>query len=639
MKPIDADDLYRHRTLGNLAGSPAHPHFAYVVSQPRRKKNAYETVIWRLSPGHDGDDARPHALTSRAFSARSLAFSPDGERLAFVSGRDDHGQQIHLLPWRGGEAHRVSALTCTPRRIEAWSPGGDAVLVIATDRLEPSSGAKVVEFLPYKSDGSGFTSGERKRLLRVEVASGKVSTLVEGDFDISGAQWSPDGRALAYVRSCGGRQRHRHELWIARADGSAPRRLAEPLSNIYGVRFSPDGRALAFGGSDTDGDSRSTLWHVDIASGTLRRLVGEDFELAISSSVLWHPDGDRIAVVCARRGLQTVAVVPLDGGGPSLPDAGLRHVHELVQSGDRLVLVVASMRWPMEVHSMRWDGSDERRHSAHNRGWAARRARPHVRKRRFRVPDGEGGTEAVEAWVLTPPQPAQAPYPVLLDMHGGPQSYVLIDHAAHWYWSMLLARGWAVVAPNAVGSASYGRRFAQRLRGHWGELDLPQYLAIADALQEEGLAGERLACAGKSYGGFLSAWAIGRTDRFRAAVVSAPVTNVLSHAATSDTGYYVVPYAMKTDFEALPEASARLSPALQASRAKTPTLILQGADDQRCPIGQAEELFAILLQCSAEPVRMVVYPGADHQLAGTGKPRLRADYHRRIVEWLETHVR
>lgn len=637
MKPFAPEDLYHHRTLRSLAGSPAHTHFAYVVSRARRGRDGYDSVASRLAL-EEPQRRAPCAITSRVHSASSLQFSPDGGTLAFLSRRNSHGLQVYLLPWDVGEARRLTRLDCTPSRIEGFSPAGDALLLLASERIADADGPCVADFLPYKLDGSGFVARERTRLLRVELASGRTSRLVDGDFDVSGAQWSPDGQRLAYVRTAGGRERHRRELWIARADGSRGRRVCESLTDAYGVRWSPDGRALAFGGSDCEGDSRTTLWHYDVEADRLRRLAGEDVELAVSSSVLWHPDGERVAAICARRGLQSIAVVPIGGGDPRLLDTRLRHVLELCASGERLAFTVASMRWPVELHSVRWDGSDERRHTAHNRGWAARRIRPRVSKRAFDVPDGNGGTEAVEAWVLTPPEPAQRPFPLLVDMHGGPQSHALIDHASHWYWSVLLSRGWTVVAPNAVGSGSYGKAFSQRLRGRWGELDLPQYLAIVEALQKEGLADARLACAGKSYGGYLSAWAIGQTDRFKAAVVSAPVTNVMSHAGTSDTGYYVSLYAMDARFQDLPAASARLSPAIHAPDAHTATLILQGADDQRCPVGQAEELFATLVRCTQDPVRLVVYPGGSHQLAGSGKPSLRVDYHRRIVEWLERYV-
>ena len=158
---------------------------------------------------------------------------------------------------------------------------------------------------------------------------------------------------------------------------------------------------------------------------------------------------------------------------------------------------------------------------------------------------------------------------------------------------------------------------------------------MIDTLQEEGIASERLACTGKSYGGYLSAWAIGHSDRFKAAVISAPVADLQSHTGTSDTGYYVGPYAMDGEITEVRERYHRLSPVEYCHDVATPTLLLQGEEDRRCPLGQSEEIFANLIRCSKAPVRMVVYPGGSHQLAGSGKPSHRVDYHRRLAGWVQ----
>lgn len=175
--------------------------------------------------------------------------------------------------------------------------------------------------------------------------------------------------------------------------------------------------------------------------------------------------------------------------------------------------------------------------------------------------------------------------------------------------------------------------FAKRLCGRWGELDFPQYLAIIDTLQREGTADARLACTGKSYGGYLSAWAIGNCDRFKAAIVSAPVSDIQSHAGTSDTGYYVTPYAMGGEFHETADRARALSPLTHCLQVTTPTLLLQGADDGRCPIGQSEQLFANLIRCSQAPAELVVYPGGSHGLAESGRPSHRVDYHQRLCDW------
>lgn len=228
-------------------------------------------------------------------------------------------------------------------------------------------------------------------------------------------------------------------------------------------------------------------------------------------------------------------------------------------------------------------------------------------KRRFQVRDGDGHTGPVDAWLLRPQ--GEGPFPLLLDLHGGPHSAVLVDFSSHVYWYALLSQGWAILAPNAAGSSGYGAKFGRKLRGKWGELDLPQYLGIIDILQREGICDDRLAVTGKSYGGYLAAWAIGQTDRFKAAVVSAPVSNIESHAGTSDTGFYVTPYAMDGEASEERERYHRLSPVTHCLSIDTPTLLLQGEDDQRCPLGQSEEMFENLIRCSKASAEMVVYPG------------------------------
>lgn len=120
--------------------------------------------------------------------------------------------------------------------------------------------------------------------------------------------------------------------------------------------------------------------------------------------------------------------------------------------------------------------------------------------------------------------------------------------------------------------------------------------------------------------------------------MSAPVANILSHAGTSDTGYYVTPYAMGGELQEVAARGRALSPVAHCENASTPTLILQGEEDGRCPLGQAEELFANLVRCSDAPAELVVYPGASHGLAESGKPSHRVDYHQRLCDWANRWV-
>ena len=644
MDAFTADDLYQHRVLAQLDGSSAHADIVFQVKRALRDAGTYESTCWHWS---GRDSAAPRVLTDAASDARSPRLSPDGSTLAFISRRGGDTEQVHLLPVQGGEARQLTHAEHTLATIEGWSPDGGRLLLTASVQWNEDAGEaearrrgkdnggarpQVARFLPYKKDGSGVIVGERVHLFAADADSGELQVLVEGDCDISGASWSPDGTRLAYLRNRSGRQRHRTDLWLAHADGSAARQRTATLASVAKLQWSPDGRSLALVAGKVEGDSMMQPWLVDAdGDGEPRRLGDDDFELTAQSSIAWHADGTRLAVIAARRGLQQVAVVAVASGAVTCLRHGLRQVLGLAACGDRLACIVASMRWPDELYSLDWNGG-ARLQSAFNRGWMSQRPQPRVRKRRFTVPDGAGGSETIDAWLLLPAR-GDAPYPLLVDMHGGPRSQVLADYAMHAYWYMLLSRGWAILAPNAVGSAGYGVAFASRLCGRWGELDFPQYLAVIETLQREGLADTRLACTGKSYGGYLSAWAIGNSDRFKAAIVSAPVSDIQSHAGTSDTGYYVTPYAMGGEFHETGKRAHALSPVTHCQNVTTPTLLLQGADDGRCPIGQSEQLFANLIRCSEVATELVVYPGGTHTLAETGKPAHRVDYHQRLCDW------
>lgn len=260
--------------------------------------------------------------------------------------------------------------------------------------------------------------------------------------------------------------------------------------------------------------------------------------------------------------------------------------------------------------------------------------RPAWRSAASTFPTASGGRETIEGWLLLPE--GNGPFPLLLDMHGGPQSHVSFDYETRVHWPVLLDRGWAVLALNTVGSDSYGAGFAGRLCGHWGEFDLPQYAAAVAALRGEGLV-STVAAFGHSYGGFLAAWALVERFPLCAAVVSAGVLDQRSHTGTSDTGYYTGPYAMGGEPGEAAATYDRLSPVCRASRIQATTLLLQGTDDQRCPVGQAEQMASALLREGHAPTRMVLFPGGDHHVSSTGRPSHRVAWYRELVDWVDRH--
>jgi dipeptidyl aminopeptidase/acylaminoacyl peptidase len=253
---------------------------------------------------------------------------------------------------------------------------------------------------------------------------------------------------------------------------------------------------------------------------------------------------------------------------------------------------------------------------------------------RFEV---QRGGLTIEAWLLKPPDfdPARR-YPLVLDVHGGPNGWYGPDFS--YVQQMLASHGFLVVFANPRGSASYGRHFTEQVTGDWGGGDFLDLMAVVDEVLKRPYADpDRTGIFGYSYGGYMTSWTIGQTDRFKAAVCGAPVFDLVSQYGTGDLGHVWC----DLQWEGKPHESrdwyTAHSPATFAHRARTPTLILHGEADIRCPIGQGEQLFTILRAAGCE-VKFVRYPDSHHLFLLGGEPTYVEDFMRRTLEWFQRYL-
>ncbi|MBA2290355.1 MAG: S9 family peptidase, partial [Chloroflexia bacterium] len=244
---------------------------------------------------------------------------------------------------------------------------------------------------------------------------------------------------------------------------------------------------------------------------------------------------------------------------------------------------------------------------------------------------------SIDAWVLKPSGfDSSQTWPVVLDVHGGPHgNYGYSFNAGA---QLIASAGYVVIAANPRGSGTYGRAFGEAVRGDWGGEDWLDLLAVLDTVLEEPWAdAERTAIYGYSYGGYMSSWAIGQTDRFKASVCGAPVFNFHSFYGTSDIGHVFG----ETQWGGAPaevgEWMTERSPSTWIHRATTPTLIVHGESDHRCPIGQGEEMFVALLKADCE-VEFARYPGGSHLMLRGAPLDHRIDYYDRVIDWLDRHL-
>ncbi len=230
----------------------------------------------------------------------------------------------------------------------------------------------------------------------------------------------------------------------------------------------------------------------------------------------------------------------------------------------------------------------------------------------------------------------EPPYPTILYIHGGPHSG--FGHIFSFDFQMLAGAGYAVLFINQRGSTGYGDEFSTRIIGDWGNLDYKDLMAGVDLAIARGIADpDRLGCCGLSGGGNLTCWIVGQTDRFKAAVPENPVTNWVSMYGVGDIGPWFTPAEMGGLPHEIPEVYRRSSPITYAHRCTTPTLLIQGEHDYRCPAEQAEQFYAVLKAggCLVEMVRL---PTSPHAGSIHGRPMVRRVQNEVLLDWMNRYL-
>jgi dipeptidyl aminopeptidase/acylaminoacyl peptidase len=641
MKPFSAEDLYLHQRVSEASCLPGSEIVAFTVRSIDKEQGKYVSCIWSC----DLTNGETRQLSRGPGQDHSPSWAPDASALAFLSDRRG-APQVYLLPKNGGEARQVGAFKESVMSLH-WLPNGKSLLVTSAVKVDPDdrgararivetnkprqSPAEVAWRLPYKEDGIGYLLQREIHLFRLDVITGQATQLTDGTFDVLAFDVAPDGERIAYSRSREGRFAHCSDLWVSQVDGASPQRLTHRHAIVMAPKWSPDGTKIAFTGALQEGDAEPRLWILDVATKDVAELCGETVDVADSTSVRWEGN-HRLVFVRAHRGRHQIVCLDTSEQDITVLQGKDRQLSAFGCTGSNFVYCVDHPSLPSELWAQPRRGGKERQLSRLNRWWDDRIGVT-AEIRDFDVPDGKGGVEKIEGWLLRGANGSTAGR-LLNDVHGGPASYALLDFDTNVFWQVLCSQGWAVLALNAVGSSSYGREFCQRLAGHWGEYDLPQHLAAIEQLQGEGIGRERVTISGKSYGGFLSAWATGHTDLFSAAVVMAPVGNIETHYGTSDGGYYADPFYVASAPRFDRELARALSPLQHIEKSTTPTLFMQGKEDERCPKCQSEELFVSLMRAGDTPAELVLYPGQTHSFLGSGTPSCREDAARRIMDWL-----
>lgn len=605
---------------------------------------------------------RPRQLTRGAVRDVSPDLAPNARQVAFVrSPVGDPGAvgQVWILPLDGGEAwqltsleHGVSSVRWSPdgRRLALVAQGGDARFIVGAERKGRTPTARRFTRTDFRDDESGHVV-RRMHLWEMEARAGaRPRQLTSGDFDVSSPTWAPDGRRLAFAADPGedANVDPRQRIYSVPAGGGRVSELVSLAGDAEHPAFSPDGRRLAFIGTDVadpPNEVHPSLWVVDLPKGQPRALTADldrpvgDWawsDLVMAEDVIgpiWVDDGSLLVLV-SDRGRNLPYRVALDGTAEPMLDPGSTvDGAGLATAAGGVVALSASVGGrSAEVYAL--ERGALRQVTREGSRWQRAFDQPTIEE--LELP-GPGGP--IQAWLASPAGTRSRKLPLVLAIHGGPTG--AWAGAGTMDATLLCSAGYRVLMPNIRGSATFGADWIRPLAGHWGGPDAEDAIASVDAMVERGLADpSRLYVMGLSYGGYLTQWLIGITERFAAAAAENGVSNQISTWANS---YFGIHYNRRHGLgdPLSDDGMLRLwhsSPLRNVARITTPLLILQAEEDRICPPADNEQLFTALKVLGRE-VEYVLYPEEHHELKNHGRPDRRIDRMERILAWFDGHRR
>jgi len=621
------DDLFNLEVATDPQISPDGRTIAYVRKSNDIMTDKARSTIWLV----DVASGQQRPLLAGSGSYFSPQWSPDGTRLAYVAAEGGN-PQLYVRWMASGESARITGLPDGPDSV-AWSPDGRRIaysmfvpddgpkLGKAPDKPEGAKWAdplQVIDMVTYRADGAGYLKPGYEQIFWVPADGGAPTQLTFGATHAGGGQisWTPDSRAILFSANLGKdweRQPVNSEVYRVSIDGGAPVALTSRDGPDNSPAVSPDGRHIAYVGFDDRKRSyENTRLYVMNVDGSGSRVLTPNLDRSVASPV-WSADSRAVYVQVEDRGTNKVDRVGLDGSihevATGLTGSGLDRPYaggefSVARTG-AVALTAGDQLHPSDV--------------AVTTGGALRRLTRLNEQLQAKVmgqPQKLAVTSSydqrpIDAWMIMPPDfdPAKK-YPLILEIHGGPFSAYGPQFSTDD--QLYAAAGYVVLYTNPRGSTSYGEEFANQIDKAYPGHDYDDLISAVDAAIATGhVDPNNLFVTGGSGGGVLTAWIVGKTDRFRAAATQKPVINWSSFELTSDGATFFSPYWFAKKPWEDPQGYWARSPLSLVGNVKTPTLVVVGSEDYRTPDSEAEQYYEAL-QLRGIPTAFVKVPGASH---------------------------
>ena len=597
---FELGDVFELEYASDPQVSAAGDEVVYVRNFMDKLVDRKRSSLWRV--GLDGSAHRP--VTAGDGNEWSPRFSPDGGRLLYLSAAPGGGAtQVYVRWLESGDVARVSSLEKAPGNV-VWSPDGEwiALTMFVKTKSEPmvtlpakpegaewAAEATVIEDVLYRADGKGYLEDGNVQLFVLPAEGGTARQLTEGEFDVSGPlSWSRDGRAILFSsnrRDGWEFEPENSEVYEVGVVSGEVRALTARDGEDRGAVVSPGGELVAYVGFDDGkkGYQPSRLYVMGRNGGDVRVLTG-GFDRSVGSPV-WSADGGWIYFQYDERGETKVGRVAAGGGGVEEVVSGLGGTTlgrpyasgGFVLTGDGgVVATMGGVGRPADLHYVKAD--ELKRLTELNEDLLGTKVLGEVSEVNFK--SSHDGRE-VQGWVVKPPGFEEGKrYPLLLEIHGGP----FLNYGPRFSAEVQLyaAAGYVVLYVNPRGSTSYGAAFGNEIHHAYPGNDYDDLMSGVDAVLEMGFVDEeRLYVTGGSGGGTLTAWIVGKTDRFAAAVSAKPVIHWTSFALTADFYNYFYQYWFPGPPWEHQEQYWERSPLSLVGNVSTPTMLLTGEVDYR----------------------------------------------------------